>query len=78
MVDWLKQLCGWVLEIIRRPDQAKGFEVQPKRWIVERSFAWLTSYRKLVGDFEQLPSTTESWVYLANIHLMLNRLEPMS
>lgn len=76
LIDWLRQLCGWVLEIIQRSDQANGFEILPKRWIVERSLAWLTRHRRLVRDFEQLPSTTESWAYIANIHLMLNRLDP--
>lgn len=74
--DWLKQLCGWILEIVKRSDQAKGFEVLPKRWIVERSFAWFTRNPRLVRDFEQLPSTTESGAYLTNIHLMLKRLDP--
>jgi putative transposase len=76
LIDWLKQLCGWVLEIVKPSDQAKGFEVLPKPWIVEPSLAWLTRNRRLVRDFEQLSSTTESWVYIANIHLMLKRLDP--
>lgn len=76
LIEWVRVVCSWVLEIVKPSDQAKGFEVLPKRWIVERSLAWLTRNRRLVRDFEQLPSTTQSWAYIANILLMLKRLEP--
>jgi putative transposase len=76
LVDWTMQVCKWVLEIVKRSDDVKGFKVLPKRWVVERSLAWLTRCRRLVRDFEGLPEVTESWVYLANIRLMLRRLDP--
>jgi putative transposase len=52
----------------------KGFRVLPRRWVVERTFAWLGKYRRLAKDFELLPRTTEAWIYLAMSRLMLRRL----
>ncbi len=63
------------LEIIKRSDPApKGFAVQPKRWIVERTFGWLGHYRRLSKDYEYLPATAEAMIHVAMIHLMLRRL----
>lgn len=76
LMDWTKRVCKWVLEVVKRSDDAKGFKVLARRWVVERSLAWLTRCRRLSRDFEVLPETTEAWVYLANIRLMLRRLEP--
>ena len=59
-----------VVEVVRRGDTAKGFQVLPQRWIVERTFGWLMRHRRLVRDYE----STESMVHLAMIRLMLNRL----
>jgi putative transposase len=67
---------GWEVEVIRRPADATGFQVQPKRWIVERTFGWLTWYRRLSKDYEQLVEVSASFVYVAMIHLMLRRLHP--
>jgi putative transposase len=55
-------------------DLTKGFIVLPRRWVVERTFAWLRRNRRLTKDFEGLPSTTEAWCYLGMSRLMLNRL----
>jgi putative transposase len=52
----------------------KGFTVLPKRWIVERTFGWLMKQRRLVRDYEYLPETSETFIYLAMIRLMLRRL----
>lgn len=76
LIDWVKALCGWVIEIVRPPAGARGFQVLPRRWVVERSLAWLTRCRRLSRDFEARPQTTEAWCYLANIRLMLRRLDP--
>jgi putative transposase len=67
-------LAGEVLEIVQRPADAKGFGVLPKRWIVERTLAWLTRYRRLSKDFEETSLSSEAWVQLAMIHLMTRRL----
>ena len=70
VADVRKQF-GWTLEIVRRSDQAKGFEILPHRWIVERTFGWLGRYRRLARDFEHTVSSSESVVYVASIRRML-------
>jgi putative transposase len=67
---------SWEVEVIRRPPDATGFQVLPKRWIVERTFGWLTWYRRLSKDYEQLIEVSESFIYVAMIHLMIRRLHP--
>jgi putative transposase len=71
---WVKQKCRWLLEIVKRNDDVKGFKVLPRRWVVERTFAWLYNYRRLSKDYERLPETSESLIYFAMIRLMLRRL----
>jgi transposase len=51
-----------------------GFHVLPRRWVVERTFAWLSTWRRLAKDYELLPSSEEAWIYLAMIRIMLRRL----
>jgi putative transposase len=63
-----------VVEVVRRSDSARGFQVLPKRWIVERTFGWLMRHRRLVRDYEATASSAESMVHLAMIRLMLRRL----
>jgi putative transposase len=65
LVDWVKDLCGWVLEIVKRSDTAQGFEVVHHRWIVERTLGWLNRARRLSKDYERLPTSAEAMVYLA-------------
>jgi putative transposase len=74
LVPWVGRACGWVLRIVKRSDDLKGFVVLPKRWIVERTFAWLGRYRRLSKDFEALPETSEALISVAMIHLMVRRL----
>lgn len=74
LVDWAKTLCHWVLEIVRRSDDVKGFQVLPHRWVVERTFGWLGRYRRLSKDYEGLPESSEAMIYIAMIHLMVRRL----
>jgi transposase len=62
------------VEIVKRSDRAAGFEVLPKRWIVERTFAWLNRCRRLAKDFENLTRTALTFVKLASIRVMLRRL----
>ena len=65
-------LCDWTLEIVEKPPNQKGFAVQPKRWIVERTFAWLGKYRRLVKDYEYLIEVSTANIYWAMTHRMLN------
>ncbi len=76
LVEWAKEKGGWILEIVKRSDDAKGFQVLPKRWIGERTFAWLGKYRRLSKDYEALPETSEALIYAAMVHLMVRRLKP--
>mgnify|MGYP002625044045 CR=1 FL=1 len=72
LVRWTHELCHWSLEIIRRT--SRGFVVLPKRWVIERTFAWLGKYRRLSKDYEVLEASSEAFVYTAMIHIMLRRL----
>ena len=76
LVTWAAALAGWVLEIVQRPADATGFVVLPKRWIVERTLAWLSRYKRLSKDYEETSRSSEAWVQLAMIHLMTRRLAP--
>ncbi len=71
---WVKQTYGWLLETVLRPVGVKGFVVLPKRWIVERTFAWLSRYRRTTRDHEKTTTSTEAFVHLAVIRLMARRL----
>ena len=74
LVAWARNVGGWSLELVRRSSYRNTFEVLPRRWVVERTFAWLGRYRNLSKDYEELPETTEAWVYAAMTGLMLRRL----
>jgi putative transposase len=67
-------LAGLVLIIVRRLTGTTGFVVQPRRWVVERSFGWFGRWRRLSKDYERLPEVSEAMVTLAAIRLMLHRL----
>ena len=75
LIDKTKIAFGWLLEIVLRTDNSAKFVVIPKRWVVERTFAWFESYRRLSKDFEYRTDTSESMIQLAMIKLMLNRLK---
>jgi transposase len=66
----------WALEIKSRPGNAKGFVLIPKRWVVERSFAWLGRYRRHSKDHERLTSSSEAMIQISALHLLLKRLKP--
>ena len=74
LLDWVVSHCPWVLTIVERPPGSKGFTLLPRRWVVERTFGWLSHYRVLSKDYEVLPRNSEAVVYVAMIHLMLRRL----
>ena len=74
--DWVRERCGWELEVVAKPADRKGFAVLPRRWVVERTFAWLGRSRRLSKDYEQRPESGETYVRLAMTQLMLRRLRP--
>ena len=74
MIDWVFNLAGWLFEVVQRPDDAQGFVLLPRRWVVERTFAWLGNYRRLSKDYEVLPRNSEAMIYAAMVHIMLRRL----
>jgi len=74
LVDWVRETLDATLEVVKREEGQKGFKVQPKRWVVERTFAWLGNYRRLSKDYERLLHNSEGMIYLASIKTMLKRL----
>ena len=76
LYEWVEDNANWGLVIVRRPDGEKGWAKLPLRWTVERTFAWLGKCRRLSKDRERSVLSSEAFVKLAMIHLMLNRLEP--
>jgi len=92
LIGWVAAFAGWVLEVVRRTDQqhgptartnstdqqkeVKGFVLLPRRWVVERTFGWLTKFRRLVRDYEETTPSSEAWVRLAMINVMVRRLAP--
>src|SRR6516225_2587897 len=66
----------WELEIKSRPGKAAGFVLIPKRWVVERTIAWLGRYRRLSKDYERLTSSSEAMIRVSAVHMMLKRLKP--
>ncbi len=74
LIDWVKEQCLWVLEIVKRNDDVKGFKVLPRRWVVERTFAWVGRYRRLSKDYENLTTSSEADFYAAMVHIMVRRL----
>jgi putative transposase len=76
LLVWALVTAGLVVEVVAKPAGATTFAVLPKRWIVERTFAWLGRCRRLSKDYEALPATSEAWIHVAMTHLMLKRLAP--
>ena len=74
LAGWLMLALGWMLEIVRRPEGTRGFVVQRKRWIVERTFAWLDRCRRHSKDYEELPEVGEAMIRVTVIGLVLRRL----
>ena len=74
LAKWCEEQGGWGLEVVERDKEVKGFEILPKRWIVERTFAWLVKNRRLGKDYERKVQTGETFIKVAMIRLMLRRL----
>ena len=86
-VEWVKKNLGWTVEVVQHPSRytyapvdeppppvTSGFAGLPRRWVVERTFAWFGFSRRLSKDYEFLPSTSETWMYMTRSKLMLRRL----
>ena len=70
----LKRIGQWTIEVVKRSDTAKGFKVLPRRWVVERTFAWLGRCRRLAKDWEKTIASAEAWIDVSHIRLTTRRL----
>jgi len=76
LLEWALVRLRLVLEVVKRDAQQKGFAILPRRWVIERTFAWLSFHRRLSKDYERFPKTSETFIYIAMTRLMLRRLHP--
>lgn len=74
LADWIRDQFGWEIEIVEREPGSKGFQVIPKRWVVERTFAWLGRNRRMSKEYDLLPESSETWIYIAMSALLARRL----
>jgi putative transposase len=86
VLDWIREHLGWRVEVVKKPSRwgrypievepppLPAFTVLPRRWVVERSFAWLGRYRRMSKDYEYLTATSEALIYAAMSRLLLRRL----
>jgi len=72
--EWALAELGWEIEVAQRPEGSRGFQIVPRRWVVERTFAWICKFRRLSKDYEYLTETSEAFIYAAMIHVMVRRL----
>jgi putative transposase len=73
LVAWCKAQAGWDLEIVERPTGVRGFSIQPRRWVVERTFGWLSRNRRLSKDYERKVQTSETFIQIVMIRLLVAR-----
>lgn len=73
--EWISALFGWTLEIVAKVAGVSGFNVLPKRWIVERTFGWFAFHRRLCRDYEVLTDCSKAFIHLTMIRIILNKLE---
>jgi putative transposase len=73
--EQVRKAFGWILEVILRAEQTKKFVVLPKKWIVERTFSWFESYRRLSKDYEVDIETSQTMIYLTMIQIMIHRVK---
>ena len=74
LLPWSATWLKLTVQIVKRPDDLHTFAVLPRRWVVERTLAWITSYRRCARDYERLPAHHEATIYWAMITLMARRL----
>ena len=73
--EWVRNLRSTLeVKVVKRSDDVRGFQVLPRRWVVERTFAWLMRHRRLVRDYETTETSAEAWAYIAMIRIQLRRL----
>lgn len=73
-MQWVIDFCRWIVQVVIRPKERREFVLLPKRWVVERTLGWLAWCRRLNKDYELLPQTAETFVYIAMIRIMVRRL----
>ena len=73
-LHWVMDVCRWIVDVVLRPNGSKGFVLLPKRWVVERTYGWLHWCRRLNLDYERLPASSEAFIHIAMIRIMLRRL----
>ncbi|MDQ2708429.1 MAG: transposase [Actinomycetota bacterium] len=76
LVTWVERRPRILLDIVRKPEDQRGFSVLPRRWVVERTLSWITAHRRLARDYERTPEHSETWAKWAMIGIMTRRLEP--
>ena len=74
LIDWVQESLDAVLDVVERDEDQDGFEVLPRRWVVERTFAWLGRYRRLSKDYERCTRSSEGVIYIASIQTMAKRI----
>jgi len=74
LIPWAKAALKLTVQIVRRPDDLHTFQVLPRRWVVERTLAWITRHRRTVRDYERLPAHHETYIYWSMIIVMTRRL----
>ena len=74
LIDWCRHKLALTLEIVKRTDDMAGFVVLPRRWVVERTFAWLMHSRRLARDYETLPASSEAMIRWSMVTRMSRRL----
>ena len=72
--DALAKFGKWTIEIVKRAADATGFTLLPRRWVVERTLAWLNRNRRLAKDFEASIASAKAWIYIASVQLLIRRL----
>jgi putative transposase len=77
LYGWLEENADYRIEVVSRPDGSQGFVLLPRRWVVERTLAWLGRYRRHSKDYERLTASSEAMIQISMIHLLLRRLEPV-
>jgi putative transposase len=74
--QWAREVYGYILQCVLRPINVKGFFALPKRWIIERTFAWISRHRRHAKDYERTTASSQALIYIAMIGIMVRRLEP--